>query len=67
MVYRVGDTLYVNRPRGGLQYLDRRDALLNRRGPLYLCDGEMIESTDPFSGIVRLISAGPFIPYRRTD
>lgn len=67
IVYRLGGALYVMRPRGGIQYLDRRDALISRRGSVLLCDGEMMESTDPFSGVVRLVSSGPFIPYRRAD
>lgn len=67
IVYRLGGTLYVMRPRGGIQYLDWRDALVSRRGSVLLCDGEMMESTDPFSGVVRLVSAGPFVPYRRAD
>ncbi|MGE0180004.1 MAG: hypothetical protein AB7O91_09320 [Sphingomonas sp.] len=67
VVYRLGGTLYVNRPRGGVQYLDRRDALVNRRGSTLLCDGEMMESADPYSSVVRLITSGPFVPYRRDD
>lgn len=67
IVYRLGGLLYVSRPRGGIQYLDRRDALVNRRGSVLLCDGEMMESADPYSSVLRLITSGPFIPYRRVD
>jgi len=65
IVYRLGGRLYVMRPRGGVHYLDRRDALVSRRGSVLLCDGEMMESADPYSSVVRLITAGPFVPYRR--
>lgn len=65
IVYRLGGQLYVNRPESGAQYLDRRDALVSRRGGSLLCAGEMIELTDPQSGIVRLVTIGPFEPYRR--
>lgn len=67
IVYRLGGVLYVMRPSGGVQYLDRRDALVNRRGSVLLCDGELMESADPYSSVVRLITSGPFVPYRRAD
>lgn len=65
IVYRIANQLYVNRPSSGAERLDRRDALVNRRGLPVLCEGEMIELTDPFSEVVRLARAGPFVPYRR--
>jgi hypothetical protein len=67
IVYRIGNTLYVNRPISGAEQLDRRDAIVNNRGLPLLCEGEMIELTDPFSEIVRLARAGPFQPYRRPE
>ncbi len=65
IVYRYSGQLYVNRPVSGAEYLDRRDALVSRRGGSLLCAGEMIELTDPQSGIVRLVTVGTFEPYRR--
>ena len=65
IVYRIANRLYVNRPASGAERLDRRDAIVNRRGLPTLCEGEMIELTDPFSEVVRLARAGPFLPYRR--
>lgn len=65
IVYRLGGRLYVNRPVGGAEYLDRRDSVVSRRGGYLLCAGEMIELTDPYSGIVRLVTVGSFEPYRR--
>ena len=67
VVYRFGGALYVNRPSAGAEHLDRRDSIVTRRGGVQLCEGEMMELTDPYSGIVRLATAGPFIPYRRAD
>lgn len=65
IVFRLGGALYVMRPRGGAEFLDRRDALISRFNS-YMCDGRLIEFADPYSGIRRLMRAGPFIPYRRT-
>lgn len=64
IVLRVGGTLYVMRPSGGAEFLDRRDALISRFFG-YICDGQVIEFADPYSGIRRLLRAGPFEPYRR--
>ena len=64
IVFRLGGALYVMRPRGGARYLDRRDALISRFSS-YICDGQLVEVADPYSGVRRLIRAGPFVPYRR--
>lgn len=64
IVFRLGGSLYVMRPIGGAEYLDRRDALISRLNS-YMCDGQLVEFADPYSGIRRLIRSGPFIPYRR--
>lgn len=64
IVFRLGGALYVMRPSGGAEFLDRRDALISRFFS-YICDGQLIEFADPYSGVRRLIRAGPFLPYRR--
>lgn len=64
IVFRLGGALYVMRPNGGAEYLDRRDALISRFSS-YMCGGQLVEFADPYSGVQRLIRAGPFIPYRR--
>jgi hypothetical protein len=64
IVFRLGGTLYVMRPSGGAEFLDRRDVLIARFG-LYMCGGQSVEFADPYSGVRRLIRAGPFQPYRR--
>lgn len=64
IVFRLGGTLYVMRPSGGAEYLDRRDAIVSRFTS-YMCDGQVIELADPYSGVERLLRAGPFLPYRR--
>jgi hypothetical protein len=64
IVFRLGGTLYVMRPGGGAEFLDRRDTLVSRFFG-YICDGQIIEFADPYSGIRRLLRAGPFAPYRR--
>lgn len=64
IVFRLGGTLYVMRPSGGAEFLDRRDALISRFNS-YMCDGQLVELADPYSGVRRLIRSGPFVPYRR--
>lgn len=64
IVFRLGGTLYVMRPSGGAESLDRRDTLISRFFS-YICDGQIIEFADPYSGVRRLVRAGPFEPYRR--
>lgn len=64
IVFRLSGTLYVMRPSGGAEQLDRRDVLISRFFST-ICDGQIIEFADPYSGVRRLIRAGPFEPYRR--
>jgi predicted pyridoxine 5'-phosphate oxidase superfamily flavin-nucleotide-binding protein len=64
-VYRIGNVLYVNRPRVGAETLDRRYALVTRRNSSLLCAGDPVQSTDLYSGITKLVIPDDFIPYRR--
>lgn len=64
-VYRIGDVLYVNRPRVGAETLDRRYALVTRRGSSLLCAGDPVQSTDLSSGITKLVIPDDFVPWRR--
>lgn len=63
-VYRIGSVLYVNRPRAGADTLDRRYALVTRRGSSLLCAGDPVQSTDLYSGITKLVIPDDFVPYR---
>lgn len=70
IIFRVGSTLYVNRPRSGAESLDRSDALFSRRfGPASrLCSDETMRVIDPNSGIMNgIVFLGDFVPYRRAS
>jgi len=66
ILFDVGGTIYVNRPRSGAEVLDRRDAQVVRPFGSQLCAIDTIRMIDPvtgfFSGTVFL---GEFVPYRR--
>ena len=47
IVFRLGGALYVMRPSGGAEFLDRRDAIVSRFTS-YMCDGQIIELADPY-------------------
>jgi hypothetical protein len=62
----VGDTVWVNRPRGGARSLDDWDVLVTRQYSTELCRGDVVRlfdsSTMTQTGSVFL---GDFVPYRR--
>lgn len=64
IVYRIGGTLWVNRPKGA-ESLDDDDILLTRTTGSQLCNIDTVELRDRssrmFSGFVSL---GDFVPYR---
>ena len=66
IVYRLGGTLYVNRPRAGADSLSTWDALLTRTFGSQLCSGDAVETIDPSTGQMRgLVFLGDFVPYKR--
>ena len=70
IIFRVGSTLYVNRPRVGAESLDRSDALFSRRfgSASRLCNDETMRVIDPVSGIMNgIVFLGDFVPYRRAS
>lgn len=66
IVYRVGSTLWVNRPRGGAESLDDDDILVTKTIGSQLCSIDAVQLRDRtshmYSGFVTL---GDFVPYRR--
>lgn len=65
ILYRVGSTIYVNRPRGGAKSLRKDDILLTRSFGNRLCRPEIVNLIDPASRQVRsFVSLGEFVPYR---
>lgn len=67
ILYRVGSTIYVNRPRNGAESLDRGDTMVNRLyGGNRLCSIDTVRMIDPFSGMLTgVVFLGEFVPYRR--
>jgi hypothetical protein len=67
VVFRSGNTLYVNGMRGGCPNLRSHYALLTRQfGGSGLCSGQIAEVVDPSTGIsITNCSFGEFVPYRR--
>ena len=66
ILYRIDDTLYVNRPRAGASRLDNDDLIVNRSASTRLCRGDPVRTQDPYSRAFRgAIVLGEFVPYRR--
>jgi hypothetical protein len=62
----VGDTIYVNRLRGGREHLDRFDVLVSEINGGSLCRGEAIRTIDSSSQMLTgIVFLDEFIPYRR--
>ncbi|MGQ0588761.1 MAG: hypothetical protein ACT4N8_04405 [Sphingosinicella sp.] len=62
-VFRASGRLYVSRPLNP-EALDRRDTLVSWRLSPFTCAGDLVRMTDRYSGIIRLVRMGPFVPYR---
>ena len=66
ILYEVGSTIYVNRPRAGASSLNQWDALVVRLPNTRLCSVDAVRLVDPqtrmMTGVVML---GDFVPYRR--
>lgn len=66
IVYEVGGTLYVNRPRIGAESLDSDDILVSRTTGSQLCSLDSIRLLDNASRIEHgFVTLGEFIPYTR--
>lgn len=66
IVYRVGSTLYVNRPNSGADQLDSDDIMVTRQFSSQLCNVDKIDQLDRgtrnWRGFVLL---GDFVPYTK--
>ncbi len=68
IVYRVGSTLWVNRPTGGASSLDDDDILVLKTSTSQLCSIDTIELRDQTSRMYSgFVSLGKFVPYRKVD
>jgi hypothetical protein len=66
IVYEVGSTLYVNRPRGGAESLDRWDTMVTRPFGSRLCSIDTIKLVDPTSWMLTgIVFLGDFVPYKK--
>lgn len=67
IVFRVGGTLYVNRPRAGADRLDSSDTMVTRLyGDSRLCSIDTVRMVDLRSGFqTGIVFLGEFVPYRR--
>ncbi len=67
ILYRIGSTIYVNRPRNGAESLDRSDTMVNRLyGGSRLCSIDTVRMVDLHSGFMTgTVFLGEFVPYRR--
>jgi hypothetical protein len=66
IVFDAGNTIYVNRPRGGAQSLDHWDVIVTEPFGSQLCSVDVVRLYDSgsrhLSGIVFL---GDFVPYKK--
>lgn len=66
IVYRVGGKLYVNRPRGGADWLDSDDILVTHTVTGQLCRIDTVRLIDRASRFQRgFVSLGDFVPYAK--
>ena len=66
IVYRVGSTLWVNRPKGGAESLNDDDILVTKLTGSQLCSIDTVELHDRTSHMYSgFVSLGEFVPYRR--
>lgn len=66
IIYEVGRTLYVNRPRAGAESLDQWDVLVTRPFGSQLCSIDVVQLYDTGSRIqTGFVFLGDFVPYRK--
>ncbi|WP_257545488.1 hypothetical protein [Sphingopyxis sp. DBS4] len=66
IVYRAGDTLWVNRPRGGADQLNDDDILVTKTSSSQLCSIDVVQLHDRMSHMYSgFVSLGEFVPYRK--
>jgi len=66
ILYRVGSTIYVNRPEAGADSLNRNDTMVTRLSTTRLCNIDTVTMVEPTSGtFTGIVFLGDFVPYRR--
>jgi hypothetical protein len=66
IVYRVGDTLYVNRPQTGAESLDWTSILVTESWTNQLCNLDTVRLVERGGGFMTgFVGLGDFVPYTR--
>lgn len=66
IVYEVGNTIYVNRPRAGATSLDSWDVLVTKTHSPQLCSIDVVQLYDTASRMqTGFVFLDAFVPYRR--
>jgi hypothetical protein len=66
IVYEVGSTIYVNRPRAGQESLDRWDTMVTKTFGSQLCSIDTIKLVDSSSHMLTgIVFLGDFVPYKK--
>ena len=66
IIYRVGQTLYVNKPESGANFLDRNDILVTDTHTPQLCSIDIVRLVDQGSRFQSgTLGLGKFIPYTK--
>ena len=66
IIYDAGSTLYVNRPRAGLEDLDRWDMMVTKSFSSQLCSIDVVRLFETGSHLeTGTVFLGEFVPYRR--
>ncbi len=65
LVYRSGNTIWVNRPQNA-QQLDDDDILVTRTSMSQLCRLDIVQTVDRTGGFMTgIVNLGDFVPYRK--
>lgn len=67
IVYRVGKTLYVNRPDSGAQALNRHDVMVTETHIGQLCSIDTVKMVDTTGFMRGVVFLGEFVPYTKPD
>ncbi|PKP99322.1 MAG: hypothetical protein CVT74_08240 [Alphaproteobacteria bacterium HGW-Alphaproteobacteria-13] len=68
IVYRQGNTLWVNTPRSGAESLDDDDVLVTKQTGSQLCSIDTVQLHDRTSRTWRgFVALGDFVPWRKVD
>ncbi len=68
ILYDTGNTIYVNRPRGGAEGLDQWDVLVTKSYSDRLCSIDTVSLYDSASHFTTgFVFLGEFVPYRKVD